>query len=64
MIAQALLTGLKAEQSQYAMQALQHPNLKNEFEYGFRCGVNAGLEKAVEILVAMLKDERDNDRDL
>jgi hypothetical protein len=64
MIEQALLNGLKAEQQAYSLQALSHPNLKTEFEYGFRCGVNAGLEKAVEILLAMLKDERDNDRDL
>jgi len=64
MTEQALLQKLKAEQQGYALQALSFPNLKNEFEYGYRSGVVAGLEKAVEILLGALKDERDNDRDL
>lgn len=61
---QLFLNRLKAEQQSYALQALSQPNLKTEFEYGYRSGVVAGLGKAEEILLSMLKDERDNDRDL
>lgn len=55
---------LKAEQQQYALQALQMPNLRNEFEYGYRAGVIAGLEKSVEVLIGLVKEERDSDKDL
>ena len=61
---QILLARLKAEQQQYALQALQFPNLRTEFEYGQRSGVIAGLEKAIEVLIGLVKEERDDDKDL
>lgn len=61
---QILLARLKAEQQQYALQALQLPNLRTEFEYGQRSGVIAGLEKAIEVLIGLVKEERDDDKDL
>ncbi len=59
-----LLTRLKAEQAQYALQALRQPNTRDAFEYGYRCGVFNGLEKAVEVLLKLLDEERNGNNDL
>jgi hypothetical protein len=59
-----LLTRLKAEQAQYALQALRQPNTRDAFEYGYRCGVFNGLEKAVEVLLNLLDEERNGNNDL
>lgn len=64
MIESALLNRLKAKQAEYALQALKAPSAKTEFEYGHRCGVVAGLEQACDLLLTLLKDERDGERDL
>lgn len=59
-----LLNRLKAEQAQYALQALRHPNTRDGFEYGYRCGVFNGLEKAVEVLLTLLDEERNGNSDI
>jgi hypothetical protein len=59
-----LLSRIKDAQAHYALQALQLPGDKTEFEYGYRCGVVAGLEKANNLLIEMFKEERDGDPDL
>ena len=59
-----LLTRLKAEQAQYALQALRQPNTRDAFEYGYRCGVFNGLEKAVEVLLNLLDEERNGNSDI
>ena len=62
MTEQALLNRLKEVQAQYALQSLQTPSGKNEFEYGYRCGMVAGLERAVnELLGSVEEGKRDSD---
>ena len=59
-----LLNRLKAEQQQFALDALKRPVNRDAFEYGYRVGVVAGYEAAIEALLHMLNDERNGDRDL
>lgn len=59
-----LLNRLKAEQQQFALDALKRPVNRDAFEYGYRVGVVAGYEAAIEALLQMLNDERNGDRDL
>lgn len=63
-VEQALLGKLKDEQAKYALQSMQMPSAKNEFEYGFRCGKVAGLEAAMNLLLDMFKEERDGEKGL
>ena len=63
-LADALLNRLKAEQVSNSLQALKNPGGKAEFDFGYRTGVIAGLEKAESILLELLRDERDDDNDL
>jgi hypothetical protein len=58
---QHLLNRLKEAQAQYALLSLQTPSGKNEFEYGYRCGVVAGLEKAINTLLQAVEEERRDD---
>lgn len=53
-----LLNKLKAEQQEFAMNALKRPNERNAFEYGHRVGVMAGLESAIEIIINLLNEEK------
>ena len=57
-----ILARLKDEQARYALQALKVPASKNEFEYGHRTGVVAGLDLAISTLLKMVEEE--NSRDL
>lgn len=59
--ADALLSALKNEQFAYASQALKNPGGKVEFDFGYRCGFLAGLERAEAVLLALLSDERNGD---
>lgn len=59
-----LLNRLKAEQQEFALEALKRPVNRDTFEYGYRVGVVAGYEAAITALLKMLDDERNNDRDL
>jgi len=63
-IEQVLLNKLKAEQARFALEALQRPNQRDAFEYGYRAGVIAGLDNAVGILLKLLDEEKHGDRDL
>lgn len=58
-----LLARLKAEQASYALTSLQRPASKDAFEYGFRAGVVAGYENSINLLLALLKEEKDRDSD-
>lgn len=64
MIEARLLGLLKKAQADYALEALMRPNTKDEFEYGHRTGYVAGLERSIELLLAMLRDEEHGDKDL
>lgn len=59
-----LLNRLKAEQQQFALDALKRPVNRDAFEYGYRVGMVAGYEAAIKALLEMLDDERNGDRDL
>ena len=59
-----MLSRLKAEQQQFALDALRRPVERDSFEYGYRVGVVAGYEAAINVLLNLLDDEKNNDRDL
>jgi hypothetical protein len=59
-----LLNRLKAEQQQFALDALKRPVNRDAFEYGYRVGMVAGYEAAIKALLEMLDEERNGDRDL
>lgn len=56
-----LLNALKAEAPSYAVQALKNTGDKSPFDYGFRAGYLAGLARAEELLLALLREERDSE---
>jgi hypothetical protein len=59
-----LLNALKAEQQQFALQALKRPVERDAFEYGYRVGTIAGLESAVNVLLKLVDEEKHVDNDL
>lgn len=63
-VADQLLNRLKAEQLTYALEGLRKPGTKTEFEFGQRCGYMAGLDRAMEILLKALDEERSGEKDL
>jgi len=58
------LNALKAQQQRFALEALRKPQTRDAFEYGYRVGVVAGYEAAIDILLQLLKEEKDGDPDL
>lgn len=64
MIEVALLNSLREEQQQYALQSLKQPNRCDAFEYGYRTGIIAGYEQAIALLLKMIDEERNGERDL
>lgn len=63
-IEQQLLNALKAEQARFALEALKKPQNRDTFEYGYRVGVVAGYEAAVNVLLKLLDEEKNSDPDL
>lgn len=63
-LADKLLNRLKAEQQQFSVDALKRPVTRDAFEYGYRVGMVAGYEAAIDALLSMLDEERNDDRDL
>lgn len=61
---QALLNALRAEQANYSLQALRQPNQRDAFEYGYRVGVLAGLDRSIEILLKLLDEDKNGNPDL
>ncbi len=59
-----LLNALKAEQARFATEALKKPQNRDAFEYGHRVGVLDGLERAVNVLLKLLDEEKNSDPDL
>lgn len=57
-----ILNLIKAEQREYAFEALLRPQAKDTFEYGYRSGVVAGLVAAENMLINLIKEERDADK--
>lgn len=63
-LADQLLNRLKADQQSFALDALRRPQTRDTFEYGYRVGIVQGYEAAINVLLNLLKEEKDNDPDL
>ena len=59
-----LLNRLKAEQQSFAVDALRRPQTRDTFEYGYRVGMVAGYEAAINVLLNLLDEEKNFDNDL
>lgn len=59
-----LLNALKAQQQQFSADALKRPVERDAFEYGYRVGVVAGLEDAINVLLKLVDEEKHLDDDL
>lgn len=60
----ALLNRLKTEQARFALEALKKPQNRDTFEYGYRVGMVAGYEAAIDVLLNLLDEEKNSDNDL
>ena len=58
MIETKLLNHLKAQQQQFSVDALKRPQERDAFEYGYRVGVVAGYEAAINALLKLLEEEK------
>ncbi len=56
-----LIARLKAEQAQYAQDALRNPGDKTEFEFGRRVGHLEGIDRALSVLLGLLEEGRRED---
>ena len=59
-----LLNRLKEEQQKFAVDALKRPQERDAFEYGFRVGMFAGYEAAINVLLKLLDEEKNGDNDI
>ena len=59
-----LFTRLKEQQREFALDALKRPQTRDTFEYGYRVGIVQGYEAAINVLLQLLKEEKDSDPDL
>jgi hypothetical protein len=59
-----LLNRLKTEQQSFAVDALRRPQTRDTFEYGYRVGMVAGYEAAIDVLLNLLDQEKNLDNDL
>ena len=59
-----LLNRLKAEQQQFSVDALKRPVERDAFEYGYRVGMVAGYEAAINVLLKLVDEEKNLDNDL
>ena len=64
MIENMLLNAIKTEQQEYALEALLRPQARDTFEYGYRAGVVAGLGAAENILLNIIKDQKEGNNDI
>mgnify|MGYP000844560887 FL=1 len=59
-----LLNKLKAEQQGFAVEALTRPQTRDTFEYGYRVGMFAGYEAAINVLLKLIDEEQHGDNDI
>lgn len=64
MIETKLLNRLKAEQQKFSVDALKRPQERDAFEYGYRVGVVAGYEAAINALLKLLEEEKTGVNDI
>lgn len=53
-----MLNSLKAEQQRFAEEALRRPQKRDAFEYGYKVGVYEGFSAAINVLLALLEEDR------
>lgn len=59
-----LLNKLKVEQQIFAVDALKKPQTRDAFEYGYRVGMVAGYEAAINVLLTLIDEDKHSDNDL
>ena len=59
-----LLVRLKEKQQQFALDALRRPQERNAFEYGYRVGMVAGYESAIDVLLSLIDEEQYGEKDI
>lgn len=59
-----LLNRLKVEQQTFALTALKRPIERDAFEYGYRVGLVAGYEAAINVLLKLIDEEETGGNDL
>lgn len=59
-----LFNRLKAEQQKFALDALQRPQNRDAFEYGCRVGVIAGYDAAINLILQLLNEEKNDNNDI
>ena len=59
-----IISALKAEQTKFAHGALQAPAGRDSFEYGRVCGIHSGLQQALNVIDALLKDQNEKESGL
>lgn len=59
-----LLNRIKAAQQDFAVDALKRPQHRDAYEYGYRVGIFAGYEAAINVLLKILDEEKNSDNDL
>jgi len=59
-----LLARLKEKQQQFALDALRRPQERNAFEYGYRVGMVAGYEAAIDVLLSLINEEQYGEKDI
>jgi hypothetical protein len=58
---ETLLQRLEAEQSAMAVEAMERPSGKTEFDYGRAVGIYAGLQRAKEVLLNTVAEAEKRD---
>ena len=59
-----LLNLIKANQAEFALEALKRPQKRDTFENGYRVGMVAGHEAAIDILLNLIDEDRNGNDDL
>jgi len=64
MVTEKLLNKLKENQATFALDALKRPQQRDVFEYGYRVGMVAGFEEAINVLLTLLDEEKYSEKGL
>ena len=59
-----LLNLLKANQAEFALEALKRPQKRDTFEYGYRVGMGAGYEASIDVLLNLIDEDKNGKQDL
>jgi len=59
-----LLNLLKTNQAEFALEALRRPQDRDTFEYGYRVGMVAGYEAAIDVLLNLIDEDKHGIQDL